>query len=154
MADAAAKRGHETRDINDRVVAWSALVLISVTVVVFFVISGLSRRLAPHYPSPEAASRIELHPRMLAPAPQLQVLPPADLERFRAQEDAQLNSYGWVDKPNGIVRIPIARAMELIAQRGLPVRGSTTPDSSGITPEQMQQQKATATAPARTEGKP
>src|SRR5437763_3430110 len=47
------------------------------------------------------------------PGPNLQVSPPADLVSFRSREDVQLNSYGWVDRSNGIVRIPVARAMEL-----------------------------------------
>ena len=42
-----------------------------------------------------------------------------DLHDLHAAEDAVLNSYGWVDRQAGIVRIPIARAMELLAQRGI-----------------------------------
>ena len=34
-----------------------------------------------------------------------------------------LNSYGWVDPKAGVVRIPIDRAMDLLLQKGLPVRG-------------------------------
>jgi hypothetical protein len=33
-----------------------------------------------------------------------------------------LQSYGWIDQQKGVVRIPIERAMELTAERGLPVR--------------------------------
>ena len=33
-----------------------------------------------------------------------------------------LNGYGWVDKANGVVHIPIERAMQLTLERGLPVR--------------------------------
>ena len=36
-----------------------------------------------------------------------------------------LNSYGWVDKNAGIVRIPIDEAMKLTLQRGLPSRPET-----------------------------
>ena len=43
---------------------------------------------------------------------------PADLAKFRAWEDSQLNSYGWVDRTAGVVHIPIERAMEIIAQQG------------------------------------
>jgi hypothetical protein len=39
----------------------------------------------------------------------------------QAREDLLLNNYSWVDQSQGKVRIPIERAMELIAQRGLPV---------------------------------
>ena len=37
------------------------------------------------------------------------------------KEDLLLDNYTWVDQQQGTVRIPIERAMELIAQRGLPV---------------------------------
>ncbi|MGA2632709.1 MAG: hypothetical protein ABSF16_00585 [Terracidiphilus sp.] len=40
---------------------------------------------------------------------------------LHAKEDLLLENYSWVDQPQGKVRIPIERAMELIAQRGLPV---------------------------------
>ncbi len=56
------------------------------------------------------------------PAPRLQVKPETDLEALRAAEDALLNSYGWIDPQGGIVRIPVDRAMDLIAERGLPAR--------------------------------
>ena len=36
-------------------------------------------------------------------------------------EDKALESYDWVDQNAGIVRIPIEQAMDLVAQRGLPV---------------------------------
>jgi hypothetical protein len=35
------------------------------------------------------------------------------------QQNEKLNSYGWIDRSNGIVRIPIDRAMDLILQRSL-----------------------------------
>jgi hypothetical protein len=54
------------------------------------------------------------------PEPRLQVSPPADLDTFRAREEEALASYGWVNKSSGIVRVPIQRAMEIIAQKGLP----------------------------------
>ena len=37
------------------------------------------------------------------------------------QRERGLGSYDWVDQKNGVVRIPIDRAMDLVAQRGLPV---------------------------------
>ena len=41
---------------------------------------------------------------------------------MRAQEEARLNSYGWIDEENGIVHIPIERAMDILAKQGLPAR--------------------------------
>ena len=44
-----------------------------------------------------------------------------DITEMHAREDLLLNNYTWIDESKGTVRIPIDRAMELIAQRGLPV---------------------------------
>ena len=45
-----------------------------------------------------------------------------DLKNLRAAEDDVLNGYRWVDRNKNIVRIPVADAMKLTLQRGLPAR--------------------------------
>jgi hypothetical protein len=42
-----------------------------------------------------------------------------DLQNYRDGQREQLESYGWVDKEGGVVRIPIERAMDLVIERGL-----------------------------------
>jgi hypothetical protein len=54
------------------------------------------------------------------PEPRLEAHPRAPRVRLRAEEDAILTTYGWVDKDRGLVRVPIDRAMELLVARGLP----------------------------------
>jgi hypothetical protein len=44
-----------------------------------------------------------------------------DTANLHAKEDLLLEHYSWADQGQGKVRIPIERAMELMAQRGLPV---------------------------------
>jgi hypothetical protein len=44
-----------------------------------------------------------------------------DVADLHAREDLLLDNYTWVDQSKGTVRIPIERAMEIIAQKGLPV---------------------------------
>jgi hypothetical protein len=44
-----------------------------------------------------------------------------EIAEMHAREDLLLNYYSWVDRSSGKVRIPIARAMQIIAQNGLPV---------------------------------
>ncbi len=44
-----------------------------------------------------------------------------EISDLHAREDLLLENYTWVDQSQGKVRIPIERAMELIAQSGLPV---------------------------------
>ena len=46
-----------------------------------------------------------------------------DVAQMHAREDMLLNHYSWVDEQNQTVRIPITRAMQLLAQRGLSVQG-------------------------------
>lgn len=139
------QQGHETRDISVRAVSWFAIGLVLSCVAIAAVVIGLFRILEQRHPSPDSASRIALQPQMIAPPPQLQVAPTSDYEEFRASDETRLNSYGWVDKEASIVRIPIERAMDLIAARGLPTRGDGTPDASGITSVQMQERKAGGT---------
>ena len=44
-----------------------------------------------------------------------------DVADLHAREDILLGNYSWGDQSKGTVRIPIERAIEIIAQRGLPV---------------------------------
>lgn len=41
---------------------------------------------------------------------------------LRPGEEKILSSYGWVDQKNDIARIPISRAIDIVAQKGLPAR--------------------------------
>jgi hypothetical protein len=68
------------------------------------------------------------------PAPRLQVQPFKDVYLLKQGQNERLESYGWVDKENGVVHIPIDRAMELTLQRGLPARAG-----EGSTPGQVAQ---------------
>jgi hypothetical protein len=56
------------------------------------------------------------------------------------RQKLKLNSYGWIDRSNGIVRIPIDRAMDLILQRGLPARINSISQTDG-SPLQLIQER-------------
>jgi hypothetical protein len=49
-----------------------------------------------------------------------------DVAEMHAREDILLNHYSWVNEQSQTVRIPITRAMQLLAQRGLPVEAQET----------------------------
>ncbi len=55
------------------------------------------------------------------PKPQLEKAEGEDLLKDRIAQDTILSTYGPVEGKPGVVRIPITRAMELVAQRGLPI---------------------------------
>ncbi len=54
--------------------------------------------------------------------PALETLTTAELEAVRAREEELLTSSAWIDPVNGIVRIPIERALEIVAREGLPAQ--------------------------------
>jgi hypothetical protein len=56
-------------------------------------------------------------PRVFA-EPRLRVDEAGQLHERQAHQRAELEQYRWIDKQNGVIRIPVARAMELIAKRG------------------------------------
>lgn len=64
--------------------------------------------------------------------PRLQTEAPQDLAKYREKQGHLLHSYGWVDQKDGVVRIPIKRAMDLLIQRGLPVQ--TAPPQGELQP--------------------
>jgi hypothetical protein len=86
-------------------------------------------------------ARLEVTPspvfeaRQLPPEPRLEVSPQQDLRQMRAAEMALLHSYGWVDRQAGIVRIPIERAIDILAARGLQNDGASTIERQGVEPE-------------------
>ena len=121
MPDEQPRRGHETRDANIR-----NLIIFGIGLSLLVVAGLLVSRAVFHY----FVGRQGLGPpaspfenvRALPPEPRLQVTPWKDLGQYKAAQEEILNSYGWVDEKAGIVRIPIDRAMDILLQRGLPVR--------------------------------
>ena len=112
--------GHETTDVNVWAVGKFAIGLVVVCVVSIGLLFGLLK----FFQSREETSVANtVEPTKLFPQPQLQKTPIPDLRAIRAEEDKLLNGYAWVDQPKGVVRIPVDRAIEVLAQRGLPTRG-------------------------------
>ena len=55
----------------------------------------------------------------IPPGPRLQSTPPRDMDELRAQDRQALSTYGWVDPSAGVARIPIDRAISIVAEKGL-----------------------------------
>lgn len=68
-----------------------------------------------------------IHGHSSPPEPRLQQSPPLDMQGLLAQENSLLNHYAWIDKSRGIVAIPLDRAMQIVAERGIPPQ-KTPPD--------------------------
>jgi hypothetical protein len=124
------KEGYERSDANVRSLVKFAFALFMVLVVVIilmrwmFIYFAKSQQLGP------PASPFE-NARVLPPQPRLQVKPGLDLQAYCEDQLRQLDTYGWVDPHNEVVRIPVDRAMDLILQRGLPTRPAGSAPTSG-----------------------
>jgi hypothetical protein len=115
-ADPGAAKEYEERDVAIRPLVLVGTAIAAVVVVTSFGMRALEHRFAareavrgePLSPLAAAAAREE------PPAPRLQENPRQDLEALRAREEALLDGYAWIDRGAGRVRIPVARAMELL----------------------------------------
>ena len=114
--------GHELSDLNPNKILWFGAGLALGIAAVVLVMYGLF-----HY-FYQSETRTRPAPSPLSygveppPEPRLLTKPGADLAAMRAEEDQILSSYGWIDRDRGIVRVPIDRAITLLAQKGLPTR--------------------------------
>jgi hypothetical protein len=117
---------HETSDANVGAVFAFGAGLLIVSVIVLFLVWLLFG----YFSGREAGTGAREFPlaveqqNRLPPEPRLQTNPKQDLIDLRRREDVILNTYGWIDKSGGVVRIPIGEAMKLTVQRGLPSRSN------------------------------
>lgn len=96
--------------------------LTAVTLVVMGLMWGvavlLKGSLARKDPAPPALA--EAREARVPPGPNLQPNPAADVAALRSAEDAELATWAWVDKEKAVARVPVERALEIVAARGLP----------------------------------
>lgn len=109
--------GHEERDVNVFAISATGLAIFALVLVtvfgMWFVFNMFVQREAAKSPPLVSAPKFP-------PEPRLQATPVEDYRNLRATEDQLLKSYGWIDPDKGIVRIPVDRALEIVAQKGLP----------------------------------
>lgn len=113
------KKGHEPDIRNARGIVYAGLGLAVSIGVILLLLWGFFAMLRDEpgvIPSPFASYE------HIPPRPRLQEDPSVDLQALHQQENERLYSYGWVNRQEEIVHIPIERAMQLVVERGLPVR--------------------------------
>jgi hypothetical protein len=133
---------HEHRDVNVWAVYKFGIALAVLCVTAVALLYGMYKYLLNREGGPMAHDGTNVDARSLPPMPRLQPAPIADMKDMRAAEDKILKGYGWVDQGQGVTRIPVDRAIELLAQRGipgrttnLPARDVSIPRESGLGPK-------------------
>jgi hypothetical protein len=118
-------RDHERKDVDVPALFTIVLFLFVSCIVIFFVVAGMMRYFKLHEPAKSAGqANIPSTRAEEFPPPRLETKPGANLAKLRSAEEADLNSYGWVDQNLRTVRIPIDQAMQLLLHRGLPDVGA------------------------------
>ena len=108
-------------------IVWFVVILTVTTVFCQLLVWGMFEFMQSREDARDPARSIVAAPTgTLPPTPNLLTDEPATLKHFRDAEKSALETYGWVDQNAGTVRLPIAKAKELMLERGFPVRGSAT----------------------------
>ena len=118
MADSPKSSGHAEvydRELNLRAILGFCGGVVGVTILALLVMWWMSdsfkreEQAKDAAPSPLAEAQLDPIP----PGPRLQPAPPRDMDELRARDREALTTYGWVDKPGGIARIPVDRAIQI-----------------------------------------
>jgi hypothetical protein len=137
-ANHASHGDYERRDIGVAGIIYFIVGLAVATFVVHLILAGLYDFLDKRARTHQAAvnpliENVPMDTRKVAPGypnqafpnPRLETDERSQLNDIRLNEERTLSTYGWVDQQAGTVRIPIERAMDLLAQRGLPVHSQS-----------------------------
>jgi hypothetical protein len=102
---------HERTDIGEELIYIALGALIGMLALCCLLVFWL-------YPQSRFDRTLDL-PLPIYPAPRLQPSPATDMQALRAAELRRLENSGWVDRTHGVVHIPIAEAMRIVAEEGI-----------------------------------
>ena len=137
------RAGHEVTDVSVTGLAlfFAGLAGVVVTVLVGIalflrVFGAVDQHLDKNIPHRETGAASRIHVRPQYTGPELQIVPEKDLGAMKTANSLLLDHYAWIDRKEGVVSLPVERAMDLLVKRGIP------PVSPGQTLESIQQQRA------------
>ena len=126
---AAEAHGYEKSDASPRALLYFAFAMAAILAAVFLFLIWLFK----HYEKTENPGSFVEAPfaasEPVPPPPRVQADPAADMQSYLQSQQNLLNTYGWIDRQSGVVRMPIDRAMELLLERGLPTRQANAPQN-------------------------
>jgi len=114
-----ANSGYETTDVNPVAIGVFALGLVIMTATVLLLLGWVFWRMegvAKRTDRPQSSASVD----QTFTGPKLQDQPSAELAHFRSEENRRLTSYAWINREQGVVHIPVERAIKVLAVRGLP----------------------------------
>ena len=150
--------GYEKEDLSPRSIFYFMAGLVVFALLIHLAIVGvyvsLDRYDRAHQPAVSPLVKTNPNTRSVTrtdtqefPLPRLEESEIRQLNDVIRSQDEKLATYGWVDEKAGKVRIPIDRAMEIVAQRGLPVMPQGATQSGTKIKNESAMPKANAAAP-------
>ncbi len=132
MSDHHPRNDHERTDAKVKPLFYAALVLAAITALSMAAMVWLFDFLDSRNAS-AARERSPLADTVERPAaPKLQARPIDEIDLLRRSQTSFLEDYAWVDPEQGVVRIPVERAIEIISEKQLlPVREQSPAPSQG-----------------------
>ena len=124
--------GHETREVSVPFVFVSLSALIFGAFLASLLAVGIFQFFKNTYHPDEAAKASQ---QVIPPAPRIDSHPAQELQSIRSREDHILSSYAVIDRQQGIVRVPIDRAIDMLAQKGLPTHNYLDDIQAGRKPQ-------------------
>jgi hypothetical protein len=105
----------EKTDVNPRAIAWTGAALLASIVVSGFIVAGVQAWFWPQDAGPPPAAVFRQVAPMEQAAPGVEIHPARTLREVRATQTRILSQYQWVGPARQIARIPINRAVEILA---------------------------------------
>ena len=134
--------GHETKEVSVPFVFVSLSALIIGTFLVSLLVIGIFQFFkSTYHPEQVAKESVQVVP----PEPRVEEHPAQQLQTIRTREDHILSTYALIDKNQGIVRVPIDRAIDMLAQKGVPTHNYLDDIMAGKKPP-------AAAPPAKSQG--
>jgi hypothetical protein len=130
------REGGVDRELNFKAIFGFVIALAIVCAGAFALMWGLSvsqkKRLARQDAPPPVLA--EARVQTLPAGPLLQPDPDRDMRALRAHDDAVLAGWAWTDPARGHARVPVARALEIVVERGFPPRTAPPAESPAAAP--------------------
>ena len=119
------REGRELTDVNPRTILFCVVGLFVVILIAMAALGGMYTHI---YNTTAGAMPVKPLQDTFRYGSRAQTSIAGNWEAIDAEARRNLDSYGWVDRAHGVVRVPVGRAVELVTQEGLPARaGHPTP---------------------------
>ena len=118
-------RGHESSDVPVRPLLGSLAVLATGCLLALWLMRVMFQGFDASARARDLPGHVLAEEHQVPPAPKLEARPQAENADSEQLERKVLQSFEWIDRDAGVVRIPVERALEIVLQEGLPARAGS-----------------------------